>query len=350
MKISIERVRAVLRGEAPDRPPLYDLLRNDAVISHFAGTPLTVENAARVVYDAYEPALDATRPAVRMPDEEKTVVLEDGRKQRHFRWTTWTEHVVYPDAATYAAAKRAQVDAFDPVWNAEKQNQMDDYLVRVAEERHKLGEVFFFPGGPGLGLMGIIGEVGIEAFCYYLVEYPDTIETLLDCHTEEAVAWIEHLPDDHGIEAVFSGDDMAFKNGPMLWPTWFESQYFPRMARVMDAYHARGIKVLFHSDGDLNPLLDGLVQAGIDGLNPIEVLAGMDVGVVHRRYPHLFLCGGIDVSQLLPYGTPQQVKEAVGRAVDAAEGRLMVGSSTELNNEVPLENYLALRKAVLEYG
>jgi uroporphyrinogen decarboxylase len=106
--------------------------------------------------------------------------------------------------------------------------------------------------------------------------------------------------------------------------------------------------VLFHSDGNLNPILGDLVDAGIDGLNPIETLAGMDVPDIHRRYPHLFLCGGIDVSQLLPHGTPQHVREAVRRAIDGAGGRLMVGSSTELNNEVPLENYLALRETVLE--
>lgn len=350
MKGSIERVRAVVRGESADRPPLYDLLRNDAVIGHFAGTALTLENAREVVYKAYEPAVDATRPAVRMPDAERTEVLEDGRKRRFFRWTAWTEHVVYADAAAYAAAKRAEIDAFDPAWSADKQGRVDAYLANVAEERRKLGEVFFFPGAPALGLMGIMGEVGIEAFCQYLVEYPSVVEQLLECHMLSACAWVEHLPEDHGIEAVFAGDDIAFKNGPILWPWWFETHYFPRMARVMDAYHARGIKVLFHSDGNLNPVLDGLVAAGIDGLNPIEVLAGMDVGDVHRRYPHLFLCGGIDVSQLLPHGKPQEVKDAVRRAVDAAEGRLMVGSTTELNNETRLENYLALREAVLAYG
>ena len=95
--------------------------------------------------------------------------------------------------------------------------------------------------------------------------------------------------------------------------------------------------------------MDGLVEAGIDGLNPIEVLAGMDVADLHRRYPDLFMTGAIDVSQLLPMGTPQQVYEAVCRAIDAAEGRIMIGSSTELNNKVPLENYLALRDAVLEH-
>jgi uroporphyrinogen decarboxylase len=98
----------------------------------------------------------------------------------------------------------------------------------------------------------------------------------------------------------------------------------------------------------LNPILDNLVDAGIDGLNPIEVLSGMDIGEIHRRHPHIFMAGGIDVSQLLPFGSPAEVKDAVIRAIDAAEGRIMIGSSTELNNDVPLENFLALREAVLE--
>jgi hypothetical protein len=96
-------------------------------------------------------------------------------------------------------------------------------------------------------------------------------------------------------------------------------------------------------------VLDGLVEAGIDGLNPIEVLAGMDVRDLHRRYPRLFFCGAIDVSQLLPRGTPGEVYDTVVRTIDVAEGRIMVGSSTELTDDVPLENYLALRQAVLDH-
>ncbi|MDQ1255483.1 MAG: Uroporphyrinogen deCOase protein, partial [Candidatus Hydrogenedentes bacterium] len=195
MQGSIERVRAVLRGQTPDRPPLYDLLRNDAVLSHFAGEPLTLDNAHEVVYRAYEPAIDATRPVVRMPEAERTDVLEDGRKQRHFRWTAWTEHVVYAGADAYAAAKRKVLDAFDPAWNADKQVRMDETLAWQAEQRRKLGEVFFFPGGPGLALMGIIGEVGQEAFVYFTAEHPYLVPELLECHALDSSAWDIHLPE-----------------------------------------------------------------------------------------------------------------------------------------------------------
>jgi len=49
-------MRAVVRGHVPDRAPLYNLLRNDAVISHFTGETLTVENGPELVFKAYEPA------------------------------------------------------------------------------------------------------------------------------------------------------------------------------------------------------------------------------------------------------------------------------------------------------
>jgi uroporphyrinogen decarboxylase len=349
MQGSIERVRAVINGELPDRAPLYELLRNDAVINHFTGRTLNVENAREVVYAAYEPAVDATRPLVRLPKHEDTVLLEDGRKQRFFRWTIWVERVRYESSEAYAAAKRADLDAYDPSWTAERQAALDKSLAFIDEERSRLGEVFYFPGGPGMGLMGIINEVGLESFSYYLVDCPGLIDELLERNTLHALAWIEQLPPEHGIEAVFVGDDIAFKSGPLLHPRWFEQHYYHRLARICRAYHRQGIKVLFHSDGNMNLILDGLVEAGIDGLNPIEVLAGMDVADLHRRYPDLFMCGAIDVSQLLPRGTPAEVYDTVVRTLDAAEGRIMIGSSTELNDGVPLENYLALRRAVLEH-
>jgi hypothetical protein len=66
-------------------------------------------------------------------------------------------------------------------------------------------------------------------------------------------------------------------------------------------------------------------------------------------YALLLNDAGIDVSQLLPFGKPQAIKEIVKKTIDDAEGIIMIGSSTEVNNEVPLENFIALREAVLEY-
>lgn len=343
------RVTELLKGDMPDRAPLFDLLRNDEVLEHFAGESLTPDNARKVVYSAYAAAIDATRPTVRIPAEEKMLTLPDGREQRHYRWTSWTKHKEYRDSEAYAADKRAQIEAEDPAaWNESRQMQLERTLQRIDAEKDELGEVFFVPGIAGPGLMGIYGEVGLEAFSYILADCPDIIEALLERNTIMAVTAAEHYPVDHGLAVGFLGDDIAFKSGPLFNPVWLREHYFPRLARTIDAWHRKGIKVLFHSDGNLNQILDDLVAAGIDGLNPIEVLAGMDIGEIHRRHPHIFMAGGIDVSQLLPLGSPAEIKDAVTRAIDAAEGRIMIGSSTELNNDVPLENFLALRDAIFD--
>jgi hypothetical protein len=347
MQGSLQRVRDVMCGRRPDRPPLFDIIRNDAVISHFSGQTLTVENAAEVVFAAYAPALDATRATVRLPKQENTGRLPDGRQQRDYRWTTWTAPLRYADAKAYTAAKRKVLDAFDPAWTPPKQKSVDDWLAAVADCRRRLGEVFYFPSSRAADLTVLYHEVGLEQFSYFLADCPDVIDELLETNTLAAEAWIGHLPDAGGIEAVFLADDIAFKTGTLLSPAWLGEHYFPRLARLIDAWRGQGAKVLFHSDGNLMAVLDRLVDCGIDGLNPIEVGAGMDAGEIHRRHPALWMAGGIDLSQLLSHGTPQQVAETVRRTLEAAEGRIMIGSTSEVQNSVPLANFLAMREAVL---
>ena len=349
MQGSIERVRAVIRGETPDRIPLYDLLRNDAVVSHFGGEPVNTENGHRVTYRAYGPAVDATRPLVRTPNVERTETGEDGRERRYSRWTIWVGPQRYRDARDYCVRKRAWLDSLDLNWTAENQRSLDEKLTGWRAENEELGEVYLFRVGPCEWLTNIYHEVGLEQFCYYLADMPDLIHAILDANFREAASWADHLPDNHGLDAIFLADDIAFRSGTLLRPSWFAEHYLPGLERLCAAYHRKGIGVLFHSDGNLYGILDGLVEAGIDGLNPIEILAGMDVGEVHRRWSHLFLVGGIDVSHLLPFGRPDQVRDAVWRAIHDADGRIMIGSSTELHDGVPLANFIAMRDAVLTY-
>lgn len=350
MQGSRTRVLDVMHGRTPDRIPLYELIRNDAVVRHFTGQELTVDNAAPLLYETFRAAVDTTR-SVRLPSEPADEILPDGRRQLTKRWTQWTEHRSYASSEDYAAAKRAELDASAYHWTEADADAQRRSLDAYRETCRLLGDdFFFFAGGPGLGLMSIYGEIGLESFCYYLADCPGIIEALVERNAERSVLWIENLPPDHGIEAVFSGDDIAFNGGPLLSPRWFREHYMPHLKRVNDAYHRRGILVNFHSDGNLMPILGDLVEAGIDLLNPIETAAGMDIAEIHRRYPDLVLTGGIDVSTLLPFGSTDDVRDATIRAIEDAEGKIMIGSSTELHNDVPLANFLAMRDAVLSYN
>ena len=350
MEGSRERVMAVLEGRKPDRTPLYELIRNDGVIEHFTGRRLTIENAPELIFETFPRAVDCTR-GVRMPDHEGERRLEDGRLQKTYRWTVWTERPSAPSSVEYAETKREALEGPQDVWTDANQERMDRQLAGMRETRRKLGDDFFFFGGvPALGLMGMYGEFGLEPFCYYLADCPEVMDMQLENHMVRSILWAEHLPDDHGIVAAMSGDDIAFKGGPLLSPAWFDEHYMPRLKPIMDAYHTRGIKVNFHSDGDLMPVMDGLVEAGIDMLNPIETAAGMDIAEMHRRYPKLVYGGGIDVSALLPFGTPTEVRDATVKAIDDSEGQILIGSSTELQYTVPLANFMAMREAAMAYA
>jgi hypothetical protein len=349
MQGSKERVKTILRGGTPDRPPLYDLLRNDAVVAHFAGEPVTVENGVSVVFRAYAPAIDATRPLIRTPNAEREETLPDGRRRRYSRWTIWTSPRVFAAADDYVAEKKRLLAAWDDTWTAARQAALEAKLAEHDEEQRRLGEVYRFLVGPCEWLTGLYHEVGLDQFVYFMTDYPDLVGELLEIAARETILWAEHLPADREFDAVFLADDLAYRSGPLFNPRWMERVYMPRLARIIDAFHRRNIQVLFHSDGNLWKILDGLVEAGIDALNPIEVMAGMDVGEIHRRYPKLLMAGGIDVSDLLVFGTPAAIRETVHRTIDAAEGRILVGSSTEVHDAVPLRNFLAMRDAVLEY-
>ncbi len=315
------------------------------------GGRLTPENAADVVRRAHASALDATKGFYRLPHFQPgtTETKPDGRKITYQRWTVWTDHAVYPTADDYVSAKmEATSDPWD--WNEEDQRGLDSTIAGwQASQNHTpdLCRDFFFPGPPRLD--DLFPEVGLEAFSYYMADCPEVIHRQIDFHFTKITQAVEraNLPDT--VTIVNEACDMAFKGGLLFPPGFLRASFIPGFSRFCDAVHKKGRAVLFHSDGNLMQILDDLVEAGVDLLHPLEPLAGMDPGKIHKLYPDLILLGSIDASQLLPYGSKTEIKDAVRRNIEAAEGRIMIGSSTEVNNEVPLENYLALHETVLDY-
>lgn len=72
----------------------------------------------------------------------------------------------------------------------------------------------------------------------------------------------------------------------------------------------------------------------------------MDIGKLRKRYPRLILIRGIDYSELLPRGTPEKIRKTARESIDKAKYGYFVGSSSELHNDIPSENVLAMLKEV----
>jgi uroporphyrinogen decarboxylase len=156
-----------------------------------------------------------------------------------------------------------------------------------------------------------------------------------------------------GLDVLIIEDDIAGNDGPLISPGFFHEFVAPYNQEVLDLAHRHGLKVVRHSDGNLWPLLDSLLDMGYNGLNPLEPQAGMDLKRVKQHCgDRLCLLGNIDCGELLSSGSEQQVEAAVVQAIaDAAPGGgYVVCSSNSIHPGVKPENFLAMVRAAKRHG
>lgn len=148
--------------------------------------------------------------------------------------------------------------------------------------------------------------------------------------------------------------DIACKQRLLYPPELLETLFYPHLAAQIELLHGRGIKVLFHSDGDVSKALPRLVECGIDAFNPLEITAEMDVPTFQEICgPDVVLAGGLDAVDVLALGSPASVAAETIRLMAAfrRHGNLIVGSASgEIDNSMPTENVLAMMDTVWKHG
>ena len=99
---------------------------------------------------------------------------------------------------------------------------------------------------------------------------------------------------------IFINEDMAMKNGPLLSPRTYRTFIFPHLRRLVDFFKSQGVPyVIVDTDGDSEPLIPLLMEAGVDGLWPLERASGMDPLAIRAKYGRdLRLWGGVDKREL----------------------------------------------------
>ncbi len=154
-------------------------------------------------------------------------------------------------------------------------------------------------------------------------------------------------------DVFFICDDTALKNTTMINPKYHRELIIPAYKQAVQILKKAGKYVCFHSDGFTEPYFEGLIEAGFSGVESLEPMAGMNLKHLKEVYgDKLCLIGNIDVSQLLPYGTKDEVVNAVKKCIrDAGEGGgYMLSPCTDITNSCKLENVLAMICATKKYG
>jgi len=344
---SFERCILTLNFEATDRVPMFDKILNDDVLAHFAGEAATPENALRVIPKATSRAVDSTRLAVSLPEHPR-IERRNGYLVRVERWTEWFLERPVNSVEDFVAFIRREIEALSD-WTPEKQTALNAQI-----EEHNAWQARF----GDLALMGnlmrktgvtMYSFVGWKPYAYAMADHPDLLSAYFEAVTNASVRDILNYRS-LDAPAYFLCEDIACTRTQLFSPPFLRREFFPRLERIVDAYHRRGAKLIFHSDGNLNEILPDLVAAGIDGLHPVDTGAGMSVEETRKRFPGLVLIGGIDCMHLLPHGTPEQVRQACLQAIRVASPGYFLASTSEIHQGIPLDNFLAMKDAAEEGG
>ena len=151
-----------------------------------------------------------------------------------------------------------------------------------------------------------------------------------------------------------TADDLAAQNSLLMSPQTYQEMiqpYHRRFNKFVKQY--TDAKIFFHSCGNVVSLLDELIDAGFEVLNPVQVAAFDDPAGVKVKYgDRLTFWGGIDTQKVLPKGTPREVREEVKLRIRqfGAGGGFVAAAVHNMQPDIPPENVLAMSKAVKELG
>jgi len=159
------------------------------------------------------------------------------------------------------------------------------------------------------------------------------------------------------VDVISEADDYGTQVSQLISPRMFRRLMKPRLAVLFNRIHelAPDAKLFFHSCGNVRPLLPDFIELGVDILNPVHVRAtGMDPVELKRDFGRdiVFWGGGVDTQDVLPHGTPAQVRDDVRRNIDALApgGGFVFNTVHNIQADVPAENIVAMVEALHEYG
>ncbi|MCF6177596.1 MAG: hypothetical protein L3J71_17715 [Victivallaceae bacterium] len=207
---------------------------------------------------------------------------------------------------------------------------------------------------------------GMENFLCDLLAEPDMAKLVLDKILELKIQFWELALDELGdlVDVVAENDDYGTQESQLVSPDTFRELFKPRLAELFSfiktklaAKKTNGEQgyLFFHSCGNVRPILPDFIEIGVDILNPVHIsAAGMDPVSLKRDFGKevTFWGGGVETQNVLPRGTPVEVREDVKRNVETlmVDGGFVFNTIHNIQAEVPPENIMAMVEALHEYG
>lgn len=336
MMTPLERCVCALNHVQPDRTPIWEALEHKEAYDFFAPGEEKWEAQACIAYR--ELGIDMTYMAM-YPPESGGVTVDDGRVIAGD--TYWSTQPLWRSLNDLEEQARAPIDI--------TREQIGFFESCQQEVELFAPHTVWVSQGLGFGFIPAYDEDTLVVFQEAWNTNPDALRRFWDRGVELAIARAEVYAKHKIGPCVQMCEDLACKHGLLINPDIIRQEFFPRIKLIMQPLHDAGIKCILHSDGDITSILDDIVEAGIDGIDPVEPCGNMDIGRIKEQYgDKLVLVGNVD-NNVLAMGTQDDVVTAVQNCIrDASSGggHLMQCGAGQIRPEVPLDNLIAYCETV----
>lgn len=184
--------------------------------------------------------------------------------------------------------------------------------------------------------------MGFERALTIFHDDPTFVHEMMNFITNFIIETEEKAVKEVSIDWAYLWEDMAYKTASMISPKMFREFMLPYYKKITDFFRKHGVDVIFiDSDGNINELIPLFLEAGINGVLPLEVAAGMDIVALRKEYGHdLVMMGGIDKRALSK--DKKTIKEEVMVKVPylIKEGGYIVDLDHGVPPDIPFKNYM----------
>lgn len=325
---------AVLRRQAPARPTLFEFFHNDELYQRLA--PLSAAEA-QSPYAAHRQRVTSFH---RLGYDYATILISGFNFPSGRVYETQTISI-NADALVHGRDSFAVYPWPDP--------DAADYEILDVLGADLPAGMKIICNGPGGVLENVIEIAGYERLCYWLADDPALVAAIFEGVGSRLVRFYERVAAHPAVGACIDNDDWGFRTQTMFSPAHMREFVFPWHRRISEVVHAAGKPLILHSCGHFERIIDDMVEIGIDARHSYEDNI-MPVEQAYERYHDKFaILGGIDLD-FICRATPDEVyarAEAL-LAQTADRGGYALGTGNSVADYVPVENYFAMIRAVLD--
>lgn len=205
--------------------------------------------------------------------------------------------------------------------------------------------------GHGGSVPGVPSGQNMAEYCYCLYDQLDEMVERAAQAMRAGIEWGKRQLE-AGAEGLVMAADVAFNNGPFLPPRLVDQLITPNVQLWARTFRDVGVPTIWHSDGDMTPLMDMIADAGVTALQAIDPIAGMDIVVLKRKYyGRLALIGNVNCLTL-QFGPPEAIDAECRRILEGCktDGGYVFGSSNAVFKGIPAEHYQVAIDALGKYG